>query len=123
VEGPDFGGDATSGRFLSACCRYDGRFFREIRWDTEDERDVIKLWENAGPANNRTLILSALYGLVLPLEPIQEYTCHFADRLIAKEQSLAQIWNPILTQIILFENFRDYTITFFRKWEKLNRPR
>jgi cytoplasmic iron level regulating protein YaaA (DUF328/UPF0246 family) len=98
VKGPDFDGN-KAGVYLPACLRYDGRFFRTIRGKAAEE-GLLKLWGSVRPPYY-TLILSGLYGLVDPFDPIQEYTCHFADRILETHTSLKQIWRPVLTDIIL----------------------
>jgi len=60
-----------------------------------------QMWARAWRPGVRTLILSGLYGLVLPLEPIQEYTCHINDRIIGEGRNLVQYWDVILSRIIL----------------------
>ena len=62
VPGPDVGGAATAGRYLPACQRYRGSVYRYAdsgHWPRVGERCVV--------------IVSALYGLVFPWEPIQDY--------------------------------------------------
>jgi len=46
------------------------------------------------------LIVSGLYGLVSPFDPIQEYTCHFTDRILDTGQGLQIIWRNVLAEII-----------------------
>lgn len=60
-EGPDFGGKAI-GKYLPAYQRYQGRFFKEIR---------SKTWEHL---KDNVVIISGLYGILLPYEPIQLYS-------------------------------------------------
>ncbi len=72
-HGPDFqlkGVTQTTGKYLPAAKRYSGRFYRELGDD--------------GPAllmdtPHHVLIVSGLYGLLTPAEPIQCYSCHVAD--------------------------------------------
>jgi len=46
------------------------------------------------------LIVSGLYGFVAPFDPIQEYTCHFADRILGDNTSLQLLWRDLLTDIV-----------------------
>lgn len=98
VKGPDFGGKDDSGLYLPACLRYIGRFFREVRGNLSDD-DALKLWERSC-GGYQVLIVSGLYGLVSPFDPIQEYTCHFTDRIIGTRQGLQIIWRNVLAEII-----------------------
>lgn len=100
IEGPDFGSSNYHGEYLPAYLRYTGRFFRTIR-DASSEAGLLAKWQRGCTPPYRTFILSALYGILSPFDQIQEYTCHFADRIIDNEKSLKQIWQPILTDIIL----------------------
>lgn len=98
VEGPDFGGSSAGGFYLPACVRYDGRFFRTIRGRSSEE-ELISRWQGVRDGH-RVLIVSGLYGLVAPFDPIQEYTCHFADRLAGHDMSLQLLWRELLSDII-----------------------
>lgn len=69
-DGPDFGG-RESGTYLPAARRYSGRLFRELG----DDREQLLV------SHHNVLIVSGLYGLLLPQEPIQRYSCHVADHL------------------------------------------
>ncbi|HXK62362.1 MAG TPA: hypothetical protein PLP42_20945 [Acidobacteriota bacterium] len=70
VDGPDFGGNATDARYLPAAERYQGAFYSELGPD-----GPTLLCHGAA----RVLILSGLYGLLTPGEPIQDHVCHFND--------------------------------------------
>ena len=98
VKGPDFGGKDDSGLYRPACLRYIGRFFREVRGNLSDD-DALKLWQRSC-GGYQVLIVSGLYGLVSPFDPIQEYTCHFTDRIIGTRQGLQTIWRDLLAEII-----------------------
>jgi len=100
VNGPDFGGDDYSGLYLPACLRYIGRFFREVRGNLSDD-DTLKLWQRSC-GRYRVLIVSGLYGLVSPFDPIQEYTCHFTDRIMDNGKGLQTIWRDLLAEIICY---------------------
>lgn len=95
--GPDFGGKAE-GSYLPACVRYDGRFFRTIRGQSSED-EVIGKWRGLRKGYC-VLIVSGLYGLVAPFDPIQEYTCHFADRIAGQDTSLQMLWRELLTEIV-----------------------
>lgn len=97
VMGPDFGGGAE-GVYLPACVRYDGRFFRTIRGQAS-ENELVGKWRGLRDGN-RVLIVSGLYGLVAPFDPIQEYTCHFADRIAGQDTGLQLLWRDLLTDIV-----------------------
>lgn len=98
VKGPDFGGKDDSGLYLPACLRYIGRFFREVRGNLSDD-DALKLWQRSC-GGYQVLIVSGLYGLVSAFDPIQEYTCHFTDRIIGTRQGLQTVWRDLLAEII-----------------------
>lgn len=98
VKGPDFNGDDYSGLYLPACLRYIGRFFREVRGNLSDD-DALKLWQRSC-GGYQVLIVSGLYGLVSPFDPIQEYTCHFTDRILGISSGLQIIWRNVLAEII-----------------------
>jgi len=98
VAGPDFGG-SENGSYLPVCIRYNGRFFRTIR-ENSSEEDLSKRWKSSRKPH-KFLILSGLYGFVSPFDLIQEYTCHFADRIIESDKSLQLIWRKLLTDILL----------------------
>lgn len=59
--------------YLPAYERYDGRFFAHAGLDA---------FENAILKDCHILIVSGLYGLLLPEEPIQAYNCHLDDEII-----------------------------------------
>lgn len=82
-NGPDFGG-RQAGQYLPACQRYIGRLYRELNSNAWQER------------RHRVLILSGLYGLLTPEEPIQCYSLHADD-----SQLIAQIWQGELTKVLM----------------------
>ncbi|MGB4298432.1 MAG: peroxide stress protein YaaA [Candidatus Saccharicenans sp.] len=98
VKGPDFNGDDYSGLYLPAGLRYIGRFFREVRGSLSDD-DTLKLWQRSC-GRYQVLIVSGLFGLVSPFDPIQEYTCHFTDRILGTSTGLQIIWRNVLAEII-----------------------
>jgi hypothetical protein len=62
VAGPDLGRTSLRARYRPASLRYDGNLYRRVTQD---------LWPKQG--DSCVIIVSALYGLVLPWEPIQDY--------------------------------------------------
>lgn len=92
AAGPDFG-TAYSGQvqamYLPAARRYRGRFYRELAPD--------------GPelllgTPHHVLIVSGLYGLLTPAEPIQCYSCHVPDH-----PKIARQWRTgqLLTKLVV----------------------
>ena len=59
--------------YLPAYQRYDGRFFAHVGQNA---------FEQAILEDCHVLIVSGLYGLLLPEEPIQAYNCHLDDEII-----------------------------------------
>lgn len=86
--GPDLGG-TSHGRYMPAMARYRGRFFQEL---DPDERGAL------GESPHRWIIVSALYGLLTPDEPIQRYSCHTED-----DADITKIWKKdgLLTSLLL----------------------
>ena len=86
--GPDFGGNESS-LFMPAYERYIGRFFAEV-----GKNNPSILAETA----QHVLILSGLYGILLPEEQIQAYSCHVDDH-----PRVSETWrdNAFLTSLIL----------------------
>ncbi len=68
VDGPDFAGE-EEGRYLPALQRYQGKFFLQGLGGSADAMRTVY------GSGHHFLILSGLYGLVSPDEPIQLYTC------------------------------------------------
>jgi cytoplasmic iron level regulating protein YaaA (DUF328/UPF0246 family) len=67
AKGPDFGGE-EEGKYLPAIDRYEGNFYREGGMGPARKETVCT-------SGHHHLILSGLYGLVAPTEPIQLYSC------------------------------------------------
>lgn len=65
VRGVDFGGHHTAA-YLPATERYQGRFFQALG---EQGRRALR------DGDYQALIVSGLYGLLCPMEPIQVYSC------------------------------------------------
>ncbi|MGB9845840.1 MAG: peroxide stress protein YaaA, partial [Methanothermobacter tenebrarum] len=92
VQGKDFGLDDSNGKYLEAIMRYQGRFYRELSKEGDDPVELVK------KSSHHLLIISGLYGLLTPLEPIQCYSCHINDH-----PSIAEVWkkDDILTSLLL----------------------
>jgi len=86
--GPDFGGNESS-LFMPSYQRYIGRFFAEV-----EKNNPSMLAETA----HHVLILSGLYGILLPEEQIQAYSCHVDDH-----PRVSETWrdNAFLTSLVL----------------------
>jgi hypothetical protein len=94
-HGPDFGGDDPSTPvYLPAHERYAGRFFAHLL-------DAAPTFWKRVPDSVEIVFVSALYGLVLWDEPIQEYDCHFADYATHKnENTVKRQWGKKLTEVL-----------------------
>jgi cytoplasmic iron level regulating protein YaaA (DUF328/UPF0246 family) len=86
--GPDFGGDESS-LYMPAYERYIGRFFVEVGKD-----NPCILAETV----HHVLILSGPYGILLPEEQIQAYSCHVDDH-----PQISETWKDaaFLTSLVL----------------------
>lgn len=80
--GPDFRGTAKA-RYLPAIDRYIGRFYRP----TNDQGETVILRDRILRSPHHLLIVSGLYGLVLPNEEIQVYESPLED-----VQEIRDIW-------------------------------
>ena len=85
ARGPDFGGDCGA-RYRPAVERYEGRFFLGLG---PDRAAALRA------SSHHLLLLSGLYGVLRPFEPIQLYSCPLASRV-------AQLWRDdgVLTEIL-----------------------
>lgn len=85
TAGADFGGRRNAA-YLPAVYRYDGRFYQAL-----GNKGRRKIAEGEYP----TLILSGLYGLLLPTDPVQLYSCPLAGRI-------SELWrsDSLLTEIL-----------------------
>lgn len=83
--GADFGGRRNAA-YLPAVYRYDGRFFQALGNEGRG-----KIAEGEYP----TLFLSGLYGLLLPTDPVQLYSCPLSDQI-------SELWrsDSLLTEIL-----------------------
>jgi hypothetical protein len=88
VQGPDFGGKDSSS-YLPSSERYVGSFFTAVK---RDNASILT------DSPHHILIISALYGLLLPDEMIQLYSCHVEDH-----SGIVRIWEKdgFLTAILL----------------------
>ena len=88
VQGIDLGGHDKPARYLPALQRYDGRFFQAL--GRAEER--LKLLQS----KHHFLFISGLYGLVIPAEPIQLYSCPLKPQV-------AEIWTKdnALTDVLI----------------------
>jgi hypothetical protein len=101
LGGPDFGGHANCGRYLPALERYTGNLYNVpgLR---------AKLYASIADHNApRVLILSALYGPLHPLSPIQDYN-------LRMDQAPARIWRtaflPMLDQYVSTQGIRSIVL-------------
>lgn len=80
-----------SGRYIEAIKRYSGKFYQQLG----DENQRFALFQGA---NIHLIIVSALYGVLLPFEIIQDYIVNVTENPV-----LSQYWqdDDILTQIII----------------------
>lgn len=70
VRGEDFGGRDHSAQYLPALERYNGRFYMALG---EQGRAMLQ------GSRHHALIVSGLYGVVTPMEPIQLYSAPLAS--------------------------------------------
>ncbi len=91
IPGPDFGKPMVAGdeRYLPAASLYSGRFYLTLG---KEGMDALK----ASP--HHMLIVSGLFGLVTPAEPIQLYECPLEDL-----PAFSDVWlkDNLLTSILL----------------------
>lgn len=85
VRGADFGGDGRA-RYRPALERYEGRFFLGLG---SDRAAALRT------SPHHLLLLSGLYGVLRPFEPIQLYSCPLAS-------TVAQLWRDdgVLTEVL-----------------------
>ena len=94
AAGPDFGGREQLPVYLKARERYQGRFFSRM---VDDD------WAKIKELGYDVLILSGLYGWLLPDEMIQNYDCHLSDRVKTEDRvmSLGSMWRVLLTEALV----------------------
>jgi len=87
-KGPDFGGDESS-LYMPVYQRYIGRFYTEV--SVGNPNILLE-------TSHHILILSGLYGLLLPEELIQAHSCHVKDH-----PKIPDTWcrDSFLTSLIL----------------------
>ena len=85
ARGPDFGGNCRAS-YRPALERYEGRFFLGLG---SDRAAALR----ASP--HHLLLLSGLYGVLRPFEPVQLYSCPLASKV-------AQLWrdDSVLTEVL-----------------------
>ena len=91
MNGKEFGGTASA-RYMEAVRRFDGRFYQEI-----SQKDAGRL-SRFRTSVHHFLILTPLYGLVLPQEPIQAHNFHLPDH-----DDISRLWKRggFLTSLVL----------------------
>lgn len=111
VRGPDFGGK-DSGCYLPSSERYAGSFFTAVK---RDNASILS------DSLHHILIISALYGLLLPDEKIQLYSCHVEDH-----SDITSIWKKdgFLTSVVLsymrkFEIYKAFDLTAQESYREL----
>lgn len=87
--GHDLGGEAAGALYRPAAERYAGRLYKELQ---HDGKQMLL----ATP--HHVLILSGLYGLLIPSEPIQDYQSYVRD-----DRVLTQLWTEsgLLTNVLI----------------------
>ena len=95
IDGPDLGGLGQAGLYMPALQRYDGRFYRELG-TTVAQRDDL-----AAHMRHHLLILSGLYGLLLPGELIQCYSCHLPDHPDIAKYWIKKTKTDLLTELLI----------------------
>jgi cytoplasmic iron level regulating protein YaaA (DUF328/UPF0246 family) len=73
-DGPDFGLDELSGRYLPAIDRYQGKLYSAVLNFSKRVKDNLRT-----PNKPKMLILSALYGPLHPCSMIQDYNLKMSD--------------------------------------------
>ena len=86
MEGADFGGNCPA-RYRPAVDRYEGRFFLGLG---SDRATALRA------SSHHVLLLSGLYGVLRPFEPIQLYSCPLDSRV-------AGLWREdgVLTKVLI----------------------
>ncbi|MCK9306772.1 MAG: peroxide stress protein YaaA [Methanoculleus sp.] len=96
AQGRDFGG-SEAGFYLPALWRYEGRFYESLK--TRGKKAML----NSG---HHFLILSGLYGIITPVDPVQLYSIPLYD-----DDPVQRIWrdDDFLTKV-LFDYVRSQAI-------------
>ncbi len=71
VNGRDFGGEDPAALYRPAIDRYNGDFYTGL--GREGKEKILR-------SSHHFLIISACFGILKPLEPIQFYACQFGDK-------------------------------------------
>jgi len=84
------------GYYMPAVERYAGRFYKEFNSAVGDIDRCIQRMSN--DSEDHLLIVSGLYGLLTPTEPIEKYSCDVTD-----EPKIKRIWKQgnLLTELVL----------------------
>lgn len=96
--GPDIfpGKQESDAVYMPALQRYNGRFYGEFKNIVGDVDACIKRlnWDS----ENHLLIVSGLYGLLTPAEPIQHYNCN-----VPEERTIRELWKQgdLLTNMVI----------------------
>jgi cytoplasmic iron level regulating protein YaaA (DUF328/UPF0246 family) len=108
AEGADLGGnDSSAIPLMIACCRYGGNLYRHVEatcWPSSER-----------PAGVEVIIVSALYGLLLPWEPIRYYNRTMKE-LVSSRLRLARWWasrglSELLAEYVKSKERRSSTIS------------
>ena len=96
--GPDInsGSEERNGLYMPALKRYDGRFYTKFRCAVDNIKDSLQRLNN--DSADHLLIVSGLYGLLTPSEPIQDYNCDVPD-----EPEILRLWtkDALLTKLVI----------------------
>jgi hypothetical protein len=87
VDGPDFAGLSSGGLYSKALSRYEGRLYSVPKMKPAVQQMLSQ------PDGPKMLILSALYGPLHPLSPIQDYNLMMSD---APARPWAQSFPPFI---------------------------
>ena len=100
--GPDFDGNDRHGLYREAHDRYKGRFFTALDHELGGETKV-RFWDRIRTQELpiEVVFVSALYGLLLWNEPVQDYDCHFADYIREDSRTVAEKWGAVLTDALV----------------------
>jgi len=87
--GKEFGGMSTRAKYLPAINRYNGRFFGALG---ENREKLVT------ESNHHLLLLTGLYGIVLPFEPLQLYSCPIMNGSV-----IETLWKneQIITKVLI----------------------
>jgi hypothetical protein len=104
VNGEDFGGSELTGLYLRAIQRYNGDFFLAL--GDEGKEKILT-------TDHHFLIISACYGILKPIEYIQNYACQFGDNNSAyyewsKQKDITKILNQYVKKFNIKRIF-DFT--------------